>query len=410
MCGGTYKETPQVKTDEQPTAQQYAQIQKFYNYYVKPSHCVGNPVDGGNSKWDVCYTQAQWDANKQADKPWLSVLANSALTIGSLFAPGAEETMPADMLKVARAYEAAEAATNASKATSFANTLRAIATACATHSFLGDTHVLMADGTTKPIKDIKAGDKVRATDPATGKTTTRTVERLITTHHDKDFATLTVRDGKHTSTITATVTHPFWVPSSHIWITAGNIKPGMTLQGTSGSVITVRAVDLWHQGHVTYDLTVADDHTYYVLAGTDPVLVHNNTGCGLTGRLRLPVGGANAAYRDYQMQVAGMLEVEVTGGGEKIFADGIDGSTLLDAKYASGDSSPYIPGSKAPDFIREQVANDLDDEMRRYAAVIGDPASGFTGLQDITNDSRAVPYLQSFMDKYGVPGSISVVK
>src|SRR5256714_1815900 len=39
-------------------------------------------------------------------------------------------------------------------------------------SFDPATPVLLADRTTKPIKDIKVGDKVTATDPTTGKTTT----------------------------------------------------------------------------------------------------------------------------------------------------------------------------------------------------------------------------------------------
>ncbi|MFH9970123.1 Hint domain-containing protein [Streptomyces mirabilis] len=85
------------------------------------------------------------------------------------------------------------------------------------HSFLPATKVLMADGHEKQIKDIKAGDKVRATDPETGKSQSRTVEKLITTKHDKDFATITVRDGAKPSKIVATVTHPFWVESKRAW-------------------------------------------------------------------------------------------------------------------------------------------------------------------------------------------------
>lgn len=43
------------------------------------------------------------------------------------------------------------------------------------NSFTPDTRVLMADGTTKKIKDVDIGDKVVATDPETGKTKTETV-------------------------------------------------------------------------------------------------------------------------------------------------------------------------------------------------------------------------------------------
>ncbi|MFI1602372.1 DddA-like double-stranded DNA deaminase toxin [Streptomyces griseofuscus] len=143
------------------------------------------------------------------------------------------------------------------------------------HSFLPTTKVLMADGHEKKIKDIKPGDKVEAADPETGKNSSRTVEKLITTKHDKDFATITIRNRGKSSKITATVTHPFWVTSEHAWIDASGLKAGMRLHSASGAAVTITAVRIWHHEHLTHDLTVAVTHTYYVLAGTTPVLVHN---------------------------------------------------------------------------------------------------------------------------------------
>src|SRR5262249_5807812 len=46
------------------------------------------------------------------------------------------------------------------------------------NSFYPSTLVLMADGTTLPIKDITVGDKVTATDPVTGKTVAEPVIQL----------------------------------------------------------------------------------------------------------------------------------------------------------------------------------------------------------------------------------------
>ncbi|MEU2556414.1 RHS repeat-associated core domain-containing protein [Streptomyces sp. NPDC013313] len=143
------------------------------------------------------------------------------------------------------------------------------------HSFLPATKVLMANGHTKRIKDIKAGDKVRTTDPTTEQTRSRTVKKLITTKRDKDFATLTIRDNGRSSKIVATVTHPFWVTSAHAWIVAGNIRPGMQLRTARGTAVPVTALAIWHHHHLTHDLTVDTTHTYYVLAGATPVLVHN---------------------------------------------------------------------------------------------------------------------------------------
>nr|WP_308340505.1 MULTISPECIES: Hint domain-containing homing endonuclease [unclassified Streptomyces] len=48
------------------------------------------------------------------------------------------------------------------------------------NSFTPGTKVLMADGSTKPIEDVKVGDKVKATDPKTGETRIETVTAEIT--------------------------------------------------------------------------------------------------------------------------------------------------------------------------------------------------------------------------------------
>src|SRR5207248_11388781 len=50
---------------------------------------------------------------------------------------------------------------------------------CAANSFTPDTPVLMADGTTKAIKDVRIGDLVLLTDPLNGRTGGRPVTQLI---------------------------------------------------------------------------------------------------------------------------------------------------------------------------------------------------------------------------------------
>ncbi|MFE4825231.1 hypothetical protein ACFRFU_54930, partial [Streptomyces sp. NPDC056704] len=60
-------------------------------------------------------------------------------------------------------------------------------------------------------------------------------------------------------------------------IDAGHLKPGMQLHTASGLAAAISSVKIWHHQHLTHDLTVSVTHTYYVLAGATPVLVHN---CG----------------------------------------------------------------------------------------------------------------------------------
>ncbi|MEV6614545.1 polymorphic toxin-type HINT domain-containing protein [Streptomyces sp. NPDC051051] len=155
------------------------------------------------------------------------------------------------------------------------------------HSFVQGTEVLLADGTAKPIEDVEVGDEVVVTDPVSGETTTREVVDTIVTEDDKHFVGLTVTadllDLADGASVTATTTHPFWSPSRRAWIDAGDLEPGMTLRTDKGATVTIAGTRHFTEHQITYDLTVADIHTYYVLAGETPVLVHNNN-CDVAGR------------------------------------------------------------------------------------------------------------------------------
>ena len=50
----------------------------------------------------------------------------------------------------------------------------------------------------------------------------------------------------------------------------------MTLRTVDGSTVTVKGNRPFSQSARTYNLTVESLHTYYVLAGETPVLVHNS--------------------------------------------------------------------------------------------------------------------------------------
>ncbi|MFI6033094.1 polymorphic toxin-type HINT domain-containing protein [Streptomyces sp. NPDC051315] len=191
--------------------------------------------------------------------------------------------------------------------------------ACESNSFKPGTRVLMADGSTKPIEKVKVGDKVVATDPRTGKTSVQTATATIIGKGTKRLVkvTLSVHDGSakptRNMTFTATAGHPFWVPSLKKWIDVGELKPGQWLQTSSGTWVQVGAVQAWTAKKATvHNLTVTDVHTYYVLAGSTPVLAHN---CGLADATDLdlaaaalrpipPKGGKPWQY-DYHLTEAG---------------------------------------------------------------------------------------------------------
>ncbi|WP_344496141.1 polymorphic toxin-type HINT domain-containing protein [Nonomuraea monospora] len=147
------------------------------------------------------------------------------------------------------------------------------------NSFAAGTKVLLADGTTKAIEDIKIGDEVIAADPVTGRTSAEPVTALIEGQGLKRLVKITVDtdvgDGAATKTITATDNHPFWVPAMQQWVDAGRLQPGMWLQTAAGTYVQVAAVEAWAAVERVYNLTVDDLHTYHVVAGGASVLVHN---------------------------------------------------------------------------------------------------------------------------------------
>jgi hypothetical protein len=147
------------------------------------------------------------------------------------------------------------------------------------HSFLPGTAVLLADGTRTAIEDVRIGQRVTATDPVRGVTTTRPVAATITTEDDKDFTRLTVTAGGGPTTMTATDTHPFWLVDKRRWIDAGDIRPGAQLRAADGSALPVTAASHYTRQQRTHDLTISGIHTYYVGVGADSALVHNNNHC-----------------------------------------------------------------------------------------------------------------------------------
>ncbi|GAA3137931.1 polymorphic toxin-type HINT domain-containing protein [Nonomuraea salmonea] len=151
-------------------------------------------------------------------------------------------------------------------------------TTCALpNSFVPGTPVLMADGSTKPIEKVEAGDEVVATDPATGRTESRPVVALISSKGVKKLVDITVTVDGAKDVITATDNHPFWVPKRKAWLTAGALQPGMWLQTSAGTYVQITAIEHRTATQRVHNLTVEDFHTYHVVAGDQDVLVHNST-------------------------------------------------------------------------------------------------------------------------------------
>ncbi|GAA4206354.1 hypothetical protein GCM10022252_68350 [Streptosporangium oxazolinicum] len=188
---------------------------------------------------------------------------------------------------VSAAVKAVKAAKKLGK---LSDTVSAIKKTCRS-SFLPGTKVLMADGSLKPIEEVRVGDKVLATDPETNETGARPVIALITSEGVKNLVRVTVdtdgAKGNKTGAVIATDNHPFWVIELQNWRTAGELRRGQWLRASSGTYIQVANIARWTAtDQRVHNLTVDGIPTYYVAVGNTSTLVHN-TNCAIDNLIKL---------------------------------------------------------------------------------------------------------------------------
>jgi RHS repeat-associated protein len=150
--------------------------------------------------------------------------------------------------------------------------------ACPLNSFVAETHVLMADGSTKHIDEVAIGEMVMATDPDTGHTEPHEVLDLITGEGLKHLVDIKIKTKEGVRTIIATDGHPFWVDDLGAFVRADQLRRGDDLLTPMGYTLEVYSLKKHTEWIRVHNLTVEGVHTYYVLAGHQPVLVHNQGG------------------------------------------------------------------------------------------------------------------------------------
>jgi uncharacterized protein YfaS (alpha-2-macroglobulin family) len=135
--------------------------------------------------------------------------------------------------------------------------------------FAGDTPILMGDGSTKAIQDVKVGDTVLTRADEQSKAL---VKASVTNVHGQNVMGYLIFNG----TLKVTPNHRLWV--NGVWQEAGNVEAGDLLMDNSGKAVAVTSIE-WQQGAFTvYNLTVEKYHTYFA----NGVYVHNQKGGGRT--------------------------------------------------------------------------------------------------------------------------------
>ena len=159
--------------------------------------------------------------------------------------------------------------------------------------FVAGTPVQMANGTTRPIEQVKVGDFVKSRNPKTGQVEAKRVDRTYV-RVAPQVQTLTFADvaTHQTQAFTCTPEHPFLVDGRG-FVRAEDLGIGTSIVTHAGPALTLSAVvqgapvglasgtglALGGQAHpagiTVYNLRVEDDHTYFVGTLSGGTCVHN---------------------------------------------------------------------------------------------------------------------------------------
>lgn len=174
------------------------------------------------------------------------------------------------------------------------NNLKLATTSC---SFRGDMLVQTITGY-KPISEVQIGNMVLSKNEITGKLTYQSVSQHYNNAYSQTVYINIKDESGNTQTIVSNKIHPFFTqvstndslpPSSEghdyqgdidnaQWIDASNLKAGYKLLSEDGQWQVVQSVIQTEEPLSAYNLTVNNDHTYFI-TGSDSaygVWVHNN--------------------------------------------------------------------------------------------------------------------------------------
>jgi intein/homing endonuclease len=133
----------------------------------------------------------------------------------------------------------------------------------------------MEDGSVKPMKDVKVGDRVKTYNPDTDEVSANEVTHLLKRHVASELIHIKLSGGIE---FRATPEHECWIRRGDegMWVMAELIEPGdsMMTEGIEYKVVESTERVEYPEGIEVGNFSVADAHVYFA----NKVLLHNFTG------------------------------------------------------------------------------------------------------------------------------------
>jgi len=239
---------------------------------------------------------------------------------------------------------------------------------------------------------VHTGDKVISRDPATGKTEIKTVLNT-TVHQVHDLVILHFAGKKHgreIDSVTATPVHPFYVKGKG-FVTAGQLAVGNCIVTRAGpDVVIIKIEDVHLEKSVpVYNLTVSDDHTYFVGTASGGEWVHNAGPCSVP---RVNVSDLPADEQEAVNVTMNHIDGGTQGPGRWNVPHGNREGNLPPAG-PNGYSEYYVPpnpGQAYPGPNRIVVNNDTGDAY-------------YSWNHYGSNGTSAPPFVQTGWQKHNLP-------
>lgn len=131
--------------------------------------------------------------------------------------------------------------------------------------FLAGTNVLMSDNSYKAIESISAGFKVKSYDFKTKKMVNATVLDVLI-HHPEEMQQyyLVINN-----VLKVTPNHLVYI-NGFDWVSFDKLQVGDQVSG-----VVIKSIEKIYTQEITYDLSIARNHCYFVSLSDDNLLVHN---------------------------------------------------------------------------------------------------------------------------------------
>ena len=216
---------------------------------------------------------------------------------------------------------------------------------------------------------MQVGDQVLSRNPATGKDEAKTVTNTIE-RHAPSVVNVVLHDSKTSKaeTLTCTPEHPLYVQGQG-WEEAGSLGIGTSIVSRAGPALEVTDLT-WQKnkaqelaagtgsslgGYTVYNLTVEDDHTFFVGTTGGGTWVHNE-GCTIIGRIKDvdayiekfpgqgPFNRYNPSPSEFRWSDNVKFLQDAVGRGDKIIS--ASDPWTLGQKYIPGESNGFFTGQE----------------------------------------------------------------